>query len=80
MWFTYILLCHDGSLYTGSTNNVTKRFKDHMEGRGARYTIGHKPKKIVYQEKFATRSEAMKREAEIKKWSKSKKEALISHL
>jgi putative endonuclease len=79
MWFTYILLCRDGSLYTGSTNDVEARFRDHVEGRGARYTKSHKPEKIVYQEKFPTKSEALKREIEIKSWPRVKKEALISH-
>lgn len=77
MWFIYILLCSDGSFYTGSTNNVDKRFKDHQEGRGARYTKSHKPVKIIYKENFATKSEALKREAEIKSWPKVKKEKLV---
>lgn len=77
MWFTYILLCQDGTYYTGSTNDVKKRFKDHTEGRGARYTKSHKPVKIIYKEKFATKSEALKREAEIKSWSRAKKEKLV---
>jgi putative endonuclease len=77
MWFTYILLCSDGSYYTGSTNDIKKRFKDHLEGKGARYTKSHKPIKIVYEEKFATKSEALKREAEIKGWSRKRKQNLL---
>jgi putative endonuclease len=77
MYFIYILLCRDGTFYTGSTNDVDKRFKDHLEGKGARYTKGHKPEKIVYQEGFPTKSEALKREAELKKWPKAKKETLV---
>jgi putative endonuclease len=77
MWFVYILLCRDGSYYTGSTNDVAKRFNDHLAGRGARYTKSHKPEKIVYQESFSTKSEALKREAELKKWPKAKKQALV---
>ncbi|QQG42095.1 MAG: GIY-YIG nuclease family protein [Candidatus Woesebacteria bacterium] len=77
MWFVYILLCQDGSYYTGSTNNIKKRFKDHVEGRGARYTKSHKPEKIIYQKEFSTRSEALKREAEIKRLPKTKKNALV---
>jgi putative endonuclease len=76
MYFIYILECLDGSLYTGSTNDVAKRFKDHLEGRGAKYTKSHKPVKIVYTEEFATRSEALKREAEIKKLTRKRKEFL----
>ena len=77
-YYIYILLCRDGTLYTGSTNDIVKRFKDHLDGRGARYTKSHKPQKIVYKEKFLTKSEALKREAQIKKWTRIKKEALIS--
>jgi putative endonuclease len=76
-YFVYILLCQDDSYYTGSTNDVEKRFKDHLTGKGARYTKSHKPVKIVYREKFATKSEALKREAEIKSWPRKKKENLI---
>ena len=76
MYYIYILLCRDGTLYTGSTNDVEKRFNDHLEGRGARYTKSHKPEKIVYQEKFSTKSAGLKREAEIKKMTKREKEAL----
>ena len=72
-----MLLCQDDSYYTGSSNNIEKRFKDHISGKGARYTKSHKPIKIVYKEKFATKSEALKREAEIKSWSRKKKENLI---
>lgn len=77
MWFTYILLCEDGSYYTGSTNNIEKRLKDHTNGKGARYTKSHKPVKIVYKERFATKSKALKREAEIKSWTRKKKKNLI---
>jgi putative endonuclease len=76
-YFVYILLCQDGSYYTGSTNNVKKRFKDHLAGKGARYTKSHKPVKIVYKEKFTTKSEALKREAEIKSWPRKRKQNLL---
>jgi len=76
-YYVYILLCRDGSYYTGSTNDVDKRFKEHLEGRGAKYTKSHKPEKIIYQEKFATKSEALKREAELKRWPKDKKMVLV---
>jgi putative endonuclease len=78
MWFTYILLCTDGSYYTGSTNDVKKRFNDHLAGRGAKYTKGHKPIKVVYKESLPTKSLALKREAEIKKYTKTKKKLLVS--
>lgn len=73
MWFIYVLLCEDGSLYTGSTNNLRKRFLDHKNGRGGRYTRSHKVVKLVYQEKFATKSEALKREIQIKRWTRNQK-------
>ena len=73
MWFVYILLCEDGSLYTGSTNNPEKRFKMHKEGKGGRYTRSHKVVKIVYKEQFETKSEALKKEMEIKNFKKEEK-------
>lgn len=73
MWFVYILLCKDGSLYTGISNNVKKRLSDHKEGKGGKYTRSHQPLKVVYQEELITRSEALKREAEIKSWSRQQK-------
>jgi len=78
MYFVYILKCLDGSLYTGSTNNIEKRFKNHLEGKGGKYTRSHKPVKIIYEEKFKTKSDALKREMQIKKLSKEKKIILIS--
>ena len=73
MWFVYILLCADNSLYTGYSDDPEKRFLEHKAGRGAKYTKSHKPLKIVYKEAFATKSEAMKREIEIKSWSRQTK-------
>lgn len=73
MYFVYVLLCADGSLYTGSTNDIEKRFAAHKKGKGAAYTKSHKPIKIVWSESFSTKSEALKREAEIKKWSRVQK-------
>ncbi|OGM88267.1 hypothetical protein A2573_02515 [Candidatus Woesebacteria bacterium RIFOXYD1_FULL_43_18] len=78
MYYIYVLLCKDGSYYIGSTNDIQKRFLDHLNGRGARYTKSHKPEKLIYQEKFSTKSEALKREAELKKWTKTQKSALIN--
>lgn len=77
MYFVYMILCRDGSLYTGSTNDVENRFRDHLEGKGARYTKSHKPEKIVYKKSFTNKSKALKREAEIKSWTKAKKACLI---
>ncbi|OGE18721.1 hypothetical protein A3J19_03340 [Candidatus Daviesbacteria bacterium RIFCSPLOWO2_02_FULL_41_8] len=73
MWYLYILLCKDGSLYTGISTNVEKRFLEHKNGKGGRYTRSHQPVKLVYQEELANHSEALKREFEIKSWPRKKK-------
>jgi len=73
MWFVYILLCQDNSLYTGITNNLEKRFSEHKNGKGGRYTRSHKPIKIVYQKNCKTKPEALRKESEIKGWSREKK-------
>ena len=73
MWFVYVIQCVDESLYTGSTNNLEKRFLEHKNGKGGHYTRSHKPVKIIYSENLPTQSEALKREAEIKSWSREKK-------
>ena len=77
MWYVYILLCEDKSLYTGITNNLKKRFVEHKKGLGSKYTRSHKPVRIIHQENFPTKSEALKREAEIKSWSRMKKINMI---
>jgi putative endonuclease len=79
-YFIYILKCADGSLYTGYTTDVSERLLDHngeSKKTGAKYTRGRRPVKVVYQEEFETRSEAMKREAAIKKLKRTEKEELI---
>lgn len=73
MWYVYVLLCSDSSLYTGSTNNPEKRFLEHKNGKGGKYTRSHKPVKLIHREEFNTKSEALKREIEIKSWNRSKK-------
>ncbi|HUQ84742.1 MAG TPA: GIY-YIG nuclease family protein [Candidatus Limnocylindrales bacterium] len=73
MWHIYILLCSDNSLYTGSTNDLDKRFLSHMSGKGSKYTRSHKPLRIIHTEELKTKSEALKREIEIKSWSRTKK-------
>lgn len=73
MWFVYILLCSKKTLYTGITNNLEKRFSDHQSGKGGRYTRSHKPVKLIYQEICKNKSEALKREIQIKSWYREKK-------
>lgn len=77
MNYVYIIRCKDNSLYTGWTNNLEKRFEDHSKGKGAKYTRGRGPLKLVYFEKFDTKEEAMKREYAIKNLTKVQKEELI---
>lgn len=73
MWFVYILLCSDKSFYTGISNNPQKRFLDHQAGKGGRYTRSHKPVRIIYSEHWESKTEALKREKQIKGWSRNKK-------
>ena len=75
--YTYILLCKDGSYYTGWTNDIKKRLMMHRSGQGAKYTKGRGPLTLVHLEVFDTQSEAMRREAYIKKLSKKDKLAII---
>ncbi len=79
MYFTYILLTKNNTLYCGYTDNVEKRFKKHLSGKGAKYTRANKPVKIVYKHRFRTKSEALKEEARIKKLTKKEKLKLIAH-
>jgi putative endonuclease len=76
-FFTYLLECGDKSYYCGYTTDLEKRIETHSQGKGGRYTRTHLPVKIVYFETFAERKDAMKRELEIKKFSRKNKEALI---
>ena len=73
----YMLECKDGSLYTGWTNDLTKRLAAHNEGRGAKYTKGRGPVVLRYWEVFATKEEAMSREYQIKQLTRQEKLALI---
>ena len=73
---TYILRCSDNTLYTGWTNDMEKRLAAHNDGTGAKYTRGRRPVALVYKEAFATKQEAMRREAAIKKMSRAEKEKL----
>lgn len=78
MNYTCIVECADGTYYTGWTNHLEKRIQDHNDGKGAKYTKARTPVTLVYYETFETKSEALKREAAIKKLSRREKEALIT--
>ncbi len=77
IYFLYIVECNDKSLYTGITTNVARRFKEHQSGKGGAYTSSRKVTRVLYTEKFKNRSQASKRESEIKSWKRQKKLALI---
>ena len=77
MWYLYILECKDQSLYVGITHNLKKRLREHNTGKGCKYTKYRYPVKFVYLEKYANISLAMKREREIKGWTRKKKMELI---
>ena len=77
MWYTYILICSDNTYYCGITNNLEKRIDIHNEGKGAKYTKGRLPVKLVKFWEFKTKSEACKEEYRIKKLSREEKIKLI---
>jgi len=78
-YFFYFARCNDGSLYAGSCKNVKDRENKHNKGQGAKYTKQRLPVEIIYYENFDTLTEARKREAQIKRWTKIKKENLIKY-
>lgn len=78
-YYTYILLIENDSFYCGYTDDVSKRFKLHLAGKGAKYTRAHKPVKVVYIKEFNTKSDAMKEECRIKKLSHLQKLELINN-
>lgn len=75
-WFVYILRCGDGTLYTGVTNDMSRRLGEHNAGTGARYTRSRLPVKLLYEERHRNRSSATRREAEIKKMERCEKISL----
>ena len=77
-WNVYILRCGDGTLYTGVAKDVNTRLCQHQKGKGAAYTRTHLPVTLVYEEPRLTRSEALIREAQIKRLSKLQKEKLLA--
>lgn len=77
MYSVYILQCADDTLYTGITTDIKRRLEEHKAGKGASYTRSRGAKKILYSEKARSRGEALKREAEIKRWTRKKKLSLV---
>lgn len=78
-YYFYLVRCNDKTLYSGYTSNIKEREYAHNIGEGAKYTRRRLPIKIVYWEKFDTRIEAMRREAQVKSWRREKKENLIKY-
>lgn len=77
-WFVYMLRCKDGSLYTGITDDVKRRLAMHRNGKGAKYTKGRGPLTLHYLESCADKSQALRRELEIKAMTTEKKRLLIN--
>ena len=78
-WHVYILRCRDGSLYTGVTQDLNSRMAAHNAGKGAKYTASRRPARIVYHEPAESKGAALKRENQIKHWTKAKKECFINN-
>ena len=79
-WSVYMILADDGSLYTGVTTDLDRRFAEHQSGRGAKYFRGRQPLEVVYRETGHTRSSACVRESAIKKMPRADKSGLINRL
>ena len=77
-WFVYILRCGDGTLYTGATDDLERRLAAHRAGKGAKYTRGRGPLELAYREEQPDRSAALRREYQLKRLTRRKKEALIA--
>jgi putative endonuclease len=76
-WSVYIIECKDSKLYTGITNNLERRVKQHNSGNGGRFTKYRRPVKLVYSQKVSDRPAALKREAQIKRLERAQKLALL---
>lgn len=74
----YLARCSDGTLYAGSCVDLQARQAKHNDGTGAKYTRGRRPIHLIYQETFSTLAEARRREAEVKCWTKARKEKLVA--
>ena len=78
VYYIYMVVCSDASLYTGYTDNLPRRIAAHNSGKGAKYTRSRLPVRLVYWEKYATKQQAMQREAAIKQFSRQEKLQLLS--
>ena len=78
MHFVYILQCNDDSYYVGLTQDVTARLNVHNSGTGPAFTVARPPVRLVHKESFETLESAVRREKQLKGWSRAKKEALVA--
>lgn len=76
-WWVYMVRCRDGSLYTGATNDLPARLERHNAGKGAAYTRSRRPVRLVWAERAADRSRALRREAELKRLTREEKLVLV---
>ncbi|MGM7724492.1 GIY-YIG nuclease family protein [uncultured Metabacillus sp.] len=76
--YFYVLECNDGSYYAGYTVDLKQRLKKHNEGKGAKYTRGRTPVKLLYSEMYETKSEALKREISFKRLPRKAKEKYLN--
>ena len=77
-WFCYLLECADGTYYAGVAPDLQERLRKHNAGRGAKYTRGRRPVRLVWSKPCASYGEARTLEAQLKDWSREKKRALIA--
>ncbi len=77
-WYVYILECSDGTLYTGITNDLSRRIAHHNNGNGCKYTRCRTPVKLLYNKEYSRKGEALKQEASIKALTRAKKLELIN--
>jgi predicted GIY-YIG superfamily endonuclease len=78
VWFVYILCCADGSLYVGEAADLDARIAKHQEGSAASFTAKRRPVHLTFAETHVNRDAALKRERQLKRWTRAKKEALIA--
>ena len=76
-WYVYILHCANGSYYVGHTQDLETRLEIHQVGKGSAHTAKHRPVSLIYSEETTDKAAAIRREKQLKKWSRAKKEALI---
>jgi putative endonuclease len=77
MWYVYIIECGK-TLYVGLTDNIERRFEEHVSGRGGQYTSRNRPERILYTEEFRLKFQGEARERQLKRWSKAKKLSLVN--